>query len=89
MVKGPRSYSCEFGTRTFKNECVVAITHFFPQQSGLRNMTKFQVALKRGQLPPCYTSQCYKITGATYNALDVGGKISDVFSSKVVIVENA
>ena len=89
MVKGPRTYFCEFGTCRFENECVVAITHFFPRQSGLRNTTKFQVARKRAQLPPHYPSQCYNITGGTYDAFEVRGKFFDAFSSKLVIVENA
>ena len=89
MVKGPRTYSCEFGTRKFENECVVAITHIFPQQSGLRDTTKFQVVRKHVQLPPSYASQCYNITGGTYNAFEVQGKFFDAFLSKHVIVENA
>ena len=89
MVKCPRTYSCEFGTRNLENECVVAITIFFPRQSGLRNTTKFQVARKRAQLPPHYPSQCYNITGGTYDAFEVRGKFFDAFSSKLVIVEKS
>ena len=89
MVKVPRTYSCEFGTRSFENECVVAITIFFPRQSGLRNTTKFQVARKRAQLPPDYPSQCYNITGGTYDAFEVRGKFFDAFLSKLVIVEKS
>ena len=89
MVKGPRTYSCEFGTRRFENECVVTITHFFPRQSRLRYTTKFQVVRKHAQLPPRYASQCYKITGGTYDAFEVRGKFFDAFSSKLVIVEKS
>ena len=89
MVKGPRTYSCEFGTRKFENECVVAIMHFFPRQSGLRNTTKFQVTQKHAQLPPSYASQCYNITGGTYDAFEVHSKFFVAFLSKLVIVENA
>ena len=89
MVKGPRTYSCEFGTRRFENECVVAITHFFPRQSGLRSTKKFQIAQKHAQLPLSYASQCYNITGGTYDAFEVRGKFFDAFSSKLVIVEKS
>ena len=89
MVKGPRTYSCEFGTRRFENECVVAITNFSPWQSGLHNMTKFQVEGKHTQLPPHYASQYYNITGGTYDVFEVWSKFFDDFLSKLVIVENA
>ena len=89
MVKGPRTYSCEFGARRFKNKCVVAITIFFSRQSGLRNTTKFQVVRKRAQLPPRYACQRYNITVGTYDTFEVRGTFLDAFSSKLVIVENA